>query len=160
LISFPSLFHNILNIWIAPSLNCKFPSMCVHTSHWPYGYPYLMLCSWQRTYMNPWCNSWHLCCHYVGCWFPCRVRTTTCASFKHIQLLLSMNWHYVQQRWHSHCSQQCHCQPNMSGFTSSILRHPRICYFWCGSSQRTKLSWLTPHWSIPPHNSGGIWMFT
>jgi hypothetical protein len=40
-INFPSLFHNISNTtWIAPSLNCKSPSMHVHTSHRPYGYPF------------------------------------------------------------------------------------------------------------------------
>jgi hypothetical protein len=54
----PSLFHSILYMtWTTPSLNCKHPSMCVHTSHWPYGYPPLLLCSWQRTHRNPWCNS-------------------------------------------------------------------------------------------------------
>ncbi len=107
-ISFPGLFQSILNItWIAPSLDCRCPSMRVHTSHWPYGYPLLMLCSWQWTRKNPWCNSRHLCCHYVGCWFPCGARTTTCASFKHVQLLSSAN---------QHCAHQ-----NMSKFTFPIL---------------------------------------
>jgi hypothetical protein len=29
--------------------------------------------------------------------------------------------------------------PNMGRFTSSILWHPRICYFWCGSNQKNKV---------------------
>jgi hypothetical protein len=57
LIIFPSFFHNTLNTtWTTPSLNCKYPLMRVHTSHQPYGYPFLMLFSWQWTHMNPWCN--------------------------------------------------------------------------------------------------------
>jgi len=88
-INFPGLFHNTSNTtWIAPSLNCRCLSMHVHTSHQPYGYPLLMLCSWQQTHKNPWCNSRHLYYHYVGCWFPNEVRTTACASFKHVQFLL------------------------------------------------------------------------
>jgi len=39
-INFPDFFHNISNMtWTAPSFNCKYPLMCVHTSHQPYGYP-------------------------------------------------------------------------------------------------------------------------
>jgi hypothetical protein len=44
---------------------------------------------------NLWCNSWHLCCHCAKCWFPCGMRTITCASFNHIQLLSSTSWHCV-----------------------------------------------------------------
>jgi hypothetical protein len=59
-----NIFHNALNItWIAPSLNCKYPSRCVHTSHWPYGYPFFMLCPWQQVHKNPWYSLQHLCCH-------------------------------------------------------------------------------------------------
>jgi len=103
--------------------------MRVHTSHRPYGYPPLMLCSWQRSHMNLWCNSWHLCYYYARCWFPCGVRTITCVSFKHVQLFLSMNQHCAHQRWHSHFSRHCHCQPKTSRFTFLILCHPRICCF-------------------------------
>jgi hypothetical protein len=68
LISFLGLFHNLSNMtWTAPSFNCKYPSMCVHTSHWPYGYPFFMLRSWQGMYWNPWCNSRHLCHHCTKC---------------------------------------------------------------------------------------------
>jgi hypothetical protein len=94
--SFPSFFiifvkflHNILYAtWTTPSFNCKHFSMCVHTSHRPYGYPPLTLCSWQRTHWNPWCNSQHLCHHSTRCWFSCGTKTITCVSFNHIQLLL------------------------------------------------------------------------
>jgi len=114
LIRFFDFFHSASNMtWIASSFNCKYPLMCVHTSHRPYGYPPLTLCSCQRAHMNSWCNSLHLCCHYEGCWLPCGARTTTCTSFKHIQLLLSMNQHCAPQRWHLHLSWRCHCRPNM-----------------------------------------------
>jgi len=116
-ISFSNLFHNTLNmIWTTPSLNCRYLLKCVHTSYQPYGHPPLTLCSWQWAHKNPWCNSWHLCCHYAGCWFPHGVRTTTCASFKHIQFLSSTNQHCVHQRWHF--SWHYHCRPN----TSDLLR--------------------------------------
>jgi hypothetical protein len=66
-INFLNLFHNTLNMtWIAPYFNCKYPSMCVHTSHWPYGYPFLTLCSWQQAHKNPWYSLRHLCCHLHG----------------------------------------------------------------------------------------------
>jgi len=160
LTNFPSFFHNALNMtWTTPSFNCKYPSMCVQTSHWPYEYLILMLCSWQWVHMNPWCSSWHLCCHSAICWFPHGAKTT-CASFIHVQLLPLTSWHCVHQRWHLHLSWHCHCQPNMSRFTSLILRYPRICCFQCGSNQRTKLLQLTPHWLIPPLSSGGIWKST
>ncbi len=67
-LSSPIVFHNISYVtWTTSSLNCKHPSTCVHTSHQPYGYPPFTLCSWQRTHWNPWCNSWHLCCHCTEC---------------------------------------------------------------------------------------------
>jgi hypothetical protein len=69
----PIFSHNALNmIWITPSFNCRFFSMCVHTSHRPYGHSPHMLCSWQWTHGSPWCNSWHLCCHCVRCWLSHR----------------------------------------------------------------------------------------
>jgi hypothetical protein len=38
--NFLSFFHNVLNVtWTTPSLNCRYFSMRVHTSHQPYGYP-------------------------------------------------------------------------------------------------------------------------
>jgi hypothetical protein len=113
-INFFSLFHNLSNMtWIAPSFNCKYPSMCVHTSHWPYGYLTFMKCSWQQAHMNPWCSSQHLCYH--------------CASFKHVQFLPLRNQHCAHQRWHLHLNRHCHYWPNTNGFTLSILHHPRIC---------------------------------
>jgi hypothetical protein len=112
--------------------------MCMHTSHQPYGYPPLTLCSWQWTHWNPWCNLQHFWCHWAKCWFPRGTRTITCASFNHIQLFSSMSWHFIYQRWHSHFNQHCHCQPNASGFTSPILHNLRICYLWCISSQLRK----------------------
>jgi hypothetical protein len=44
----------------------------------------------------------------VGCWFPCGARTTTCASFKHVQLLSLTSRHCVHQKWHLHPSWHCH----------------------------------------------------
>jgi hypothetical protein len=96
----------------------------------------------------------------LGCWLPRGLKTTTCASFKHVQFLSLTNWHYAHQKWHSHLNWHCHYQSNTSIFTSQILHHPRICYFQCDSSQKTKLLRLTPRRSIPPLSSGGIWMFT
>jgi hypothetical protein len=51
----------------APSFNCKYPLMHVHTSHRPNRYPPFTLCSWLHAHKNPWCNSQHLCYHCVGC---------------------------------------------------------------------------------------------
>ncbi len=107
--------------------------MCVHTSHRAYGYPLLTLCSWQWMHWNPWCNSQHLCCHYMICWLSLVTRTITCASFNHIQLLLSMNWHYVYQRWHSHSSQHCHCRPNTSEF---ILHNSKNYHLQCNRAKK------------------------
>jgi hypothetical protein len=130
LIIFPNFLHNIsYTTWTTPSLNCRHPFMCLHTSHWPYGYPPFTLCSWQWTHWNPWCNSWHLCHHCMRCWFSCGMKITTCAFYNHIQLLLSTNQHCAYQRWHLHLSKRCHCRPNVSGFTSLILRNSRIAAF-------------------------------
>ncbi len=114
--------------WITPSLNCKHPLMCVHTSHWPYGYPSFTLCSWQWMRLNPWCNLQHLCCHCTRCWFPCGTRTITCTSFNHIQLLLLTHQHCVYQRWYSHLSRCFHCRPNANKLTSLLLCNSRIYY--------------------------------
>ncbi len=71
-IIFPNCFHNILYVtWTTPSFNYEYPLMCVHTSHWPYGYPPLMLCSWEWTHWNPWRSLQHLYCHCIRCWLPC-----------------------------------------------------------------------------------------
>jgi len=92
--------------------------------------------------------------------FPRGMKAITCASFNHIQLFSSMNWHCAYQRWHSHLNWCCHCQPNTSGFTSMILCNSRICYFWCSSSQEKDLSQPSPHWSIPPLSNWSIWLLT
>jgi hypothetical protein len=68
----------------------------------------------------------------------------------HIQLLSLTSWHCVYQRWHLHFNPHCHCQPNVSGFTSPSLRNSSICFLRCNSSQGKELSQPTPHWSIPP----------
>jgi hypothetical protein len=61
-------------LWIQLGLphpsNTIIPWCLCHTSHQPYGYPLHTLCSWQWTHKNPWCSSWHLCYHCIGCWFP------------------------------------------------------------------------------------------
>jgi hypothetical protein len=149
--SFPDLFHIISNTTsIAPSFD-----VCAHIplTFWV---PTFYVVFMATAHRNPWCNSRHLCCHCAGCWFPHGVRTTTCASFKHIQLYPLTIWHCVHQKWHSHLRRHCHCQPNTSEFTSLILCHLKICCFQCGSSQRTKLLRPTPYQSIPPFSSGGI----
>ncbi len=118
-----NLLHNTSNTtW---NTHCRHLLMHVHTSHRPYGYPFFTLCSWQQAHMNPWCNLWHFCCHYVGCWFPSGVKITTRVSFKHVQLFPSMSRHYVHQRWHLHLSQCCHYWPNTSGFTFFHLLPPK-----------------------------------
>jgi len=90
-IIFCSFFHNTSKVtWITPFFNYKYPSLHVHTSHWPYGYSFLTLRSWQWAHMNSWCNSWHLYYHCMRHWFPHGTRITTCTSFNHIQLHLSM----------------------------------------------------------------------
>ncbi len=150
LLSLSIIFFNILrNIshmtWTTPSSNCKHPWMCVHTSYWPYGYLSFILCSWQRTHWNPWCNLQNFCRHCTRWWLPCGTKTITCASFSHIQLLLLTRWHCAYQRWHSHPSQWCHWRPNLSIFTSSILHNSRIFHLQCSLSQGKGLSQPTPH---------------
>ncbi len=142
--------------WITSYFNCKYFSMCVHTSHRPYGYPPLTLHSWWQTHRNPWCSLWHLCWHYMKYYLPRGMRITTCASFNHVQLLLSMTWH----RWYSHSSRRCHCRHNASRFISSILCNPRICSLRFDSKQRNELLRSTPYWSIFPFGKWGIWMST
>jgi hypothetical protein len=161
LIIFPNFLHNTsYATWTTPSLNCRHHAMCVHISHWPYGYPLFTSCSWQQTHENPWCNLQHLCCHCTKCWFPRGTRTITYVSFNHIQLLSLMSWHCAYQRWHSHLNRHCCCRPNANIFTSLILRNSRICYIKCNSSQGKELSQSTPHWSIPPLSNWGVWLLT
>jgi hypothetical protein len=89
-IMFPSFFHSAsIMTWITPSFNYKYPSMCVHTSHQPCGYSRFTLHSWQWAHRNSWCSLWQFCYHWMKCWFPHGTKTTTCASFNHIQLHLS-----------------------------------------------------------------------
>ncbi len=100
------IFSLTLWIWLGlPSLNCRFPLMCVHTFHRPYyGYLPFTLCSKQQAHRNPWCSLRHLY------WFPCGTKTTTCVFFKHVQFLMSASWHCAHQKWHSHLSQRCYCK--------------------------------------------------
>jgi hypothetical protein len=60
---FSLVFCIALHMW----LGLPDPLICVHTSHWLYGYSPLMLCSWQQMHWNLWCNSQHLCRHYTRC---------------------------------------------------------------------------------------------
>jgi hypothetical protein len=71
----------------------------------------------------------------------------------HIQLLSLMSWHCAYQRWHFHFNPHCHCQPNVNGFTSPILRNSSMCFLRCNSSQRKKL--LQPTLSQP--HFGQVW---
>jgi hypothetical protein len=88
------------------------------------------------------------------------MRTITCVSFNHIQLLSSTSWHCVYQSWHSHLSQHYHCWPNTNGFISPILHNSKICYLQCNLSQTKELLQSTPHWSIPPLSNWSIWLLT
>ncbi len=150
--NFPSLsiiFPNFLDnasdvIHIITSFNCKIPLMCVHTSHRPYGYPSLMLHSWQWTHGDPWWSLWHFCRHCARCWLPCGMRITTCTSLSHFQFLPLTNWHCIHQRWNLHLNWCCHNWPNVCSSTSLILHNSRI-WLWYNSSLRNELSQLTPH---------------
>jgi hypothetical protein len=48
------------------------------------------------------CSLQHFYCHCLRCWLSCRMRTITCISFNHVQLLWFINPHYVHQRWNSY----------------------------------------------------------
>jgi hypothetical protein len=53
-IIFPGFLLNVLyTTWTTPSFYCRYLSMCVHSSHRPYGFPPFTLCSWQQTHGNP-----------------------------------------------------------------------------------------------------------
>jgi hypothetical protein len=117
------------------------------------------LCPQQWTHKHPWCNLQQFYCHCIRCQLPYGTRTTTHASFNHIPLLLSMNWHCVHQRWNLNPSWCCHCRSNTNGFISSILYNLRICCLPSNSSQKKELSRPTPHWSFIPYSNWGVWMF-
>jgi hypothetical protein len=88
------------------------------------------------------------------------MKTITCVSFHHFQFLLSTNQHCVHQRWNLHLNHCCHSWPNTCRSISLILHNSRLCHLQCNSSQRKKLSQLTPHRLILPFNNWNIWMFT
>jgi len=145
LIMFPILFHNPLNVtWITTSFNCKYPSICVHTSYQCYMcLPFIS--PWQWVHGHPWCKLWHFCYYCMRCRLPCGMKTIAPTSFNHISLLSLTNWHYVHQIWNSHPSWCCHCQSNMSKFISLILCNWKICYFW-NSQKKSYFDWhLTNH---------------
>jgi hypothetical protein len=100
--------------------------------------------TWTHDAISP-----HLCCHCVKCWFPCGMKTTTCASFNHVQLLLLMNWHCVHQIQHSHLSRHYHYQPNTSGFTSLIFATQRFVTFDVVQAKEKSYHDQTSNWSIP-----------
>jgi hypothetical protein len=137
LIIFPILLNNILKvIWIIMSFNCKYPSMCVHTSHRCYMCPFFTLCPHQWAHEHPWCGLRQFYCHCIRCQLPYGTKTITHASFNHVLLLLSMNWHCVHQRWNLHPSWCCHCRSNTNGFISSILHNLKICCLPSSSNQK------------------------
>ncbi len=130
LIIFPNFFHNISNkAWITTSFNCKPLPMCVHTSHWPYKYPLLMLRPCQWIAKDPWCSLQHFCHCCTKCWCPHVTRTTTCIYLTHIQFFLLASQPCVHQKWNSLPSWCCHSGPNACGFISLILYNLRICSF-------------------------------
>lgn len=67
-IIFVGFLHNVFNVVRGiTSFNCRPCLMCVHTSHWPYGYPFHTLHPWQRTHEDPWCSSQRFCYRCVKC---------------------------------------------------------------------------------------------
>jgi hypothetical protein len=140
LIIFLNFFHNTSNkAWTTKSFNCKPPTMCVHTYHWPYGYPFLMLRPCQWAPRDPWCSLRHFCHCCMKCWRPQVTRITTCTSFTHVQFFSSTNQPCVHQKQNSHPSWCCCSQHNACGFISLILHNLRICSLWCNPSQRKEL---------------------
>ncbi len=106
------IFFIVLQIWLGlfhPSIASIPWCVCTH----PIDLMGIHLLCCAHANRNPWCSSQHLCCHCTKCWLPRAAKITTCVSFKHVQLLLSMNWHCVHQRWHSHLNWRCHCRPNV-----------------------------------------------
>ncbi len=88
LIIFPNFLHIVSNmIWITTSFNCSIPP-CMHTHPIDLMGIHFLHC----THGNPWCSSWHICCHCARCWLPHGMKIIKCASFNHVQLLLLMNW--------------------------------------------------------------------
>jgi hypothetical protein len=94
-----------------------------------------MLHPWQWAHGHPWCNSRHFYSHYMKCRLPCGTRTITHVSFNHIPFFSSMSWYL---NW---C---CHHWSKMSGFTLSIMRNSKICYFQSNSNKKKELLKLTP----------------
>jgi hypothetical protein len=82
-------------------------------------------------------SSYQFCCHYAKCWLPCGMKTTTCVSFNHVQLLSSTIQNCVHQRWHLHFNQHCHYQPNMSIFTFPTLHKDLLSLMWLKPKKRT-----------------------
>jgi hypothetical protein len=138
LIIFPNFFHGTsYATWTTPSVNCKYPLMCVHTSHQPYGYSLLMLRSWQKMHWNQWCNLWHLRYNCMKCWFPCGTKIITCASFNHIQLFLLTN---------RHCGVTKDGIRTLTNIVNvdPIWCNSRICHLRCSSNQKKELLQATP----------------
>jgi hypothetical protein len=66
------IFFTMFWMWLGllhPSIT-SLPPMCVHTSHWSYGYPPFTLHPWQRTHIDPSCSLWHLWYHCMKWRFP------------------------------------------------------------------------------------------
>jgi hypothetical protein len=99
LIIFPNFLHNTLYAtWITSSFNCKYPLMCVHTLHRPYGYPLLMLSSWQRMHWNPCAiydtfaaSAWDVGFHVGQEQLYVLLSTTLNSSYQRVDIVLTKN---------------------------------------------------------------------
>jgi hypothetical protein len=143
LIIFSSFFHNTsYATWTTPSFNCRHPLLCVHTSHWPYGYPLIYVVLMATSTLEP------------------MMQFATPLSPLHEMLISMLDKKYYMrffqphstpfvdkstlcQRWHSHFSQCCHCRPNLNIFIFLILHNSKICRL--KSSQGKELLQLTLH---------------
>jgi len=161
LIIFTNFFHNILNAaWITTSFNYKPPSMCVHTSHWFYGYPPFTLCPWQWTHRDPSCSLWHLCWHYMKWQFPCGTKiitrisiNTTFNSYRDgIDIVFTKNRIHTLANLDIANPTCADLFPDLGQLKDLILQMQ--------FKTKKNLLWLTPHWSISSSNNWNVWMFT
>jgi len=125
ILAFQFFFHIISNlIRNSSSFNCRYHLVCVHTSHWPYGYsPFAFMAT----------NTWVLMTRFMTPFPPlCEMLTSMCNENNYMQFLHPHSILFINeltlcsQKWHLHLSQ---CWPNTSGFTSSILCTSKICWF-------------------------------
>lgn len=69
-----------LQFGTTPSFNHRPPFLCLHSSHWSFGYPFITMSTWHRCkwYMM---SSTILCIHCKGSTISCGLETNTCSFF-------------------------------------------------------------------------------